>query len=386
MTATPRNIAILGSTGSIGQSTLEVIAHSQGKLKAIGLAAHKSLEALLQQAKQFSPAFLAATDSEAEKSFDWSQLPPGIQLFTGPEALAELASHPEVDIVVAAVVGSAGLTGAWAALEAGKTLALANKETLVMAGPLVMDLAARRGARILPIDSEHSALLQAMQSGKPKEVRRVVLTASGGPFRNHSAAQLQQVTVSEALAHPTWRMGPKITVDSATMMNKALEIIEARWLFDLPAEKIEVVIHPQSIVHSLVEFCDGSVLAQLSPPDMKLPIQYALTWPERWESPATKLNWRESLQLHFEPPDETRFPALRLGHEVARVGGTAGAVVNAANEAAVARFLAGSLRYHEIVPVCRAVLAQHHFDSRPSLAQLVQLDAWARTEVIRWKS
>jgi 1-deoxy-D-xylulose-5-phosphate reductoisomerase len=305
-------------------------------------------------------------------------------LLRGPDALIHLASHPAADVVVAAVVGSAGLNGAWAALETGKTLALANKETLVMAGPLVMDLAKRRNAKILPVDSEHSAVYQALACGHRKEVRRIVLTASGGPFRRHTREQLARVTIEDALAHPTWRMGKKITVDSATMMNKALEIIEARWLFDLAPEQIDVVIHPQSVVHSFVEFVDGSVLAQLSPPDMKLPIQFALTWPERWPSPSAKLDWSTAWNLEFEPPDEDRFPALRLGHEVARSGGTSGAVLNAANEAAVARFLAGTLRYHQIVPCCQAVLEHHEFDPRPSLEQLVKLDTWSREEVAQW--
>jgi 1-deoxy-D-xylulose-5-phosphate reductoisomerase len=290
-------------------------------------------------------------------------------------------------------------------LEAGKTVALANKETLVMAGPQVMRLAADRGAKILPVDSEHSAVYQLLETLHSDQshsrdqwsrggsiarpvvaamLRRIILTASGGPFRNWTRNEMEQATVEDALAHPTWRMGKKITVDSATMMNKALEIIEARWLFDLPPEQIDVVIHPQSIVHSLVEFADGSVLAQMSPPDMKLPIQYALTWPERCESPARKLDLTEALRLDFEPPDEDRFPALRLGREVAAAGGTAGAVMNAANEAAVASFLAGELSFVEIVPACRAVLESHSFSAEASLGELLKLDAWARQEISRW--
>jgi 1-deoxy-D-xylulose-5-phosphate reductoisomerase len=379
-------VAVLGATGSIGRSTLEVIAHSGGRLQAFGLSAHHSLPLLAEQAAQFRPRYLAATDERAAREFDWSRLPAATEVLRGDDSLAALASHPEVDVVVAAVVGSAGLSGAWAALEAGKTLALANKETLVMAGPLVMRLATERKATILPVDSEHSAVYQALAAGRRSEVKRIVLTASGGPFLRHSREQLAQVTVEEALAHPTWRMGRKITVDSATMMNKALEIIEARWLFDLSPEQIDVVIHPQSVVHSLVEFVDGSVLAQLSPPDMKLPIQYALTWPERWESPSAKLDWSAGLELQFEPPDLDRFPALRLGHEVARAGGTAGAVLNAANEAAVARFLERTLAYHQIVPACQAVLEHHDFNPRPSLSELTELDAWARQEVTTWNS
>jgi 1-deoxy-D-xylulose-5-phosphate reductoisomerase len=253
-----------------------------------------------------------------------------------------------------------------------------------MAGPLVMGLAERRQTTILPVDSEHSAVFQALQAGRREEVRRVVLTASGGPFRRHTAAQLEQVTVAEAVSHPTWNMGKKITVDSATMMNKALEIIEARWLFDLEPEQIGVVIHPQSIVHSLVEYVDGSVVAQLSPPDMKLPIQYALTYPRRVPGVARRLDWSRGWQLEFEPPDFDRFPALGLGLEVARAGGTAGAVLNAANEAAVAGFLSGELAFTDIVPACRSVLDHHEFESSPSLDRLLELDRWARQEVSRW--
>jgi 1-deoxy-D-xylulose-5-phosphate reductoisomerase len=223
-----------------------------------------------------------------------------------------------------------------------------------------------------------------MEAGRRQDVKRIILTASGGPFRRHTAAQLAQVSVAEALAHPTWDMGPKITIDSATMMNKALEIIEARWLFDLEPDQIDVVVHPQSIVHSLVEFCDGSIMAQLSPPDMKLPIQYALTYPERRNCPSPKLDLATAMSLDFEPPDVDRFPAIGLGHEVARVGGTAGAVLNAANEAAVAGFLGGQLSFTEIVPACRAVLNNHHFDASPTLERLIELDSWARQEVTRW--
>ena len=245
-------------------------------------------------------------------------------------------------------------------------------------------MARRKNAKILPVDSEHSAVFQALQAGRREEVRRVVLTASGGPFRTFSPEQLAQVTVADALAHPTWAMGPKITVDSATLMNKALEIIEARWLFDLSADQIAVVIHPQSIVHSMVEYRDGSVIAQLSPPDMKLPIQYALTWPERREGVAAKLDWSRAMELRFEPPDFERFGALRLGLEAAAAGGTAGAVLNGANEAAVAAFLDGRLRFHQIVPACQSVLENHNFNPNPSLEQVLEADRWARQEVLRW--
>jgi 1-deoxy-D-xylulose-5-phosphate reductoisomerase len=324
------------------------------------------------------------TDREAAAAHDFSRLPAEVELLVGPQAVTRVVAQPEVDVVLSAVVGRAGLEGTWAALEAGKTVALANKESLVVGGPLVTQLARKNQTRILPVDSEHSAVFQALQAGRREEVKRVVLTASGGPFRTYTKQQLAEVTVADALDHPTWSMGPKITIDSATLMNKALEIIEARWLFDLKPEQIGVVIHPQSIVHSLVEYVDGSIIAQLSPPDMKLPIQYALTWPERRPSVAEKLDWTQSMRLEFEPPDLERFGALRLGLEVARAGGTAGAVLNAANEAAVAAFLAGELGFHEIVPACQNVLESHSFDPNPTLAQLLELDRWARQEVSRW--
>lgn len=383
MTNSQRKIAILGSTGSIGCSTLDVVSEVEG-CRVVGLSAHTRLDVLVEQARRFEANCLVASDPLSAEGFDWSHLPENCRVLYGQEGLKELATSPEVDVVVAAIVGSAGLESTWAAVEAGKTVALANKETLVVAGPLVTSLAKETGATILPVDSEHSAVFQAIQAGRPAEVERIVLTASGGPFRCHSQAELQQVTVEDALAHPTWDMGPKITVDSATMMNKALEIIEARWLFDISPQKIEVVVHPQSIVHSLVEYVDGAVLAQMSPPDMKLPIQYALTYPQRQKGPAAKLDWSEAFSLEFDPPDYDRFPALSLGKQVAQSGGTAGAVLNAANEAAVAEFLDGKLAFTEIVPACREVLEQHNFDPNPTLDQLLELDRWARQEIMKW--
>ncbi len=384
MTGFPRKIAVFGSTGSIGLSALEVARQSGGNLRITAISAHHCLDKMLIQAQEFLPSCVVATDEAAAAQFDWSDLPRGTRLLVGQAGLEEVVQLPEVDIVLTAIVGSAGLTGTWAALNAGKTVAVANKETLVMAGPQVIRLARERGAMILPVDSEHSAVFQAIQCGRRSEIKRIVLTASGGPFREWSLDEMEQATVADALSHPTWQMGKKITIDSATMMNKALEIVEARWLFDLAPEQIDVVVHPQSIVHSLVEFIDGSVIAQLSPPDMKLPIQYALTWPERFRSPARKLDLAKSVQLDFEPPDEDRFPALRLGREVAAAGGTAGAVMNAANEAAVASFLGGEMGFREIVPACRAVLESHTFSADPTLDELLKLDAWARQEIKRW--
>jgi 1-deoxy-D-xylulose-5-phosphate reductoisomerase len=341
---------------------------------------------LAEQARTLRPRQIVITDPSAAAQHDWSDLPDEVELLVGPEALDRVVGDDRVDVVVSAIVGSAGLRGTWAALQAGKRVALANKESLVVAGPLITRLAERKRAPLLPVDSEHSAVFQALQAGRREEVRRVVLTASGGPFRNYSAQQLTQVSVADALAHPTWDMGPKITVDSATLMNKALEIIEARWLFDLRPDQIAVIVHPQSIVHSMVEYRDGSVIAQLSPPDMKLPIQYALTWPARRCGVAAKLDWDQAMQLEFEPPDFERFAALELGLQVARDGGTAGAVLNGANESAVGAFLDGRLRFHEIVPACKQVLQNHNFDPNPTLEQVLDLDRWARQEVLRWVS
>ncbi len=383
MTNRLTNVAVLGSTGSIGRSTLEVIAALEGRLRAVALSAHTSTELLAQQARAFQPRQIVVTDPAAAERHDWSDLPAGVELLVGPEAVAQVVTEEEVNVVVSAIVGSAGLQGTWAALEAGKTVALANKESLVVGGPLVTQLARERQARLLPVDSEHSAIFQALRAGRREEVARVVLTASGGPFRTYSSRQLAQVSVADALAHPTWDMGPKITVDSATMMNKALEIIEAQWLFDLAPEQIGVMIHPQSIVHSMVEYRDGSVIAQLGPPDMRLPIQYALCWPDRQEGVAAKLDWSRSMELQFEPPDFERFGALELGLEVARAGGTAGAVINGANEAAVAAFLDGRIRFTQIVPTCRSVLENHNFDPNLTLEQLLELDRWARHEVLK---
>jgi len=383
-TPSTKCIAVLGSTGSIGTSALEVIAASEGRLRAVALSAHQRFDVLVSQAHQFRPRWVIATDEAAADRFRWSGLPMGTELIVGQRGLEQVAADDEVDLVLAGIVGSAGLRSTLAALEAKKTVALANKETLVMGGELITKLAAKRGATILPVDSEHSAVFQALRAGNREEVARVVLTASGGPFRHLSIDELRQVTVEDALAHPNWVMGPKITVDSATMMNKALEIVECRWLFGLAPEQIEVVIHPQSVVHSFVEFVDGSVIAQLSPPDMKLPIQYALEYPHRQAGVAERLDWRSRWQLEFEPPDRERFPALELGYLCAKQGGTSGAVLNAANEAAVEAFLSGELHFTEIIPACRSVLESHHFEPSPSLLRLIELDEWARQEVSRW--
>ena len=383
MAAATRNVVVLGSTGSIGRNTLEVVA-ALADFRVLAVSAHSRLADAVEQCRQHHIPFLIGTDPKAVATLDRSLLPPDTTLLTDEDAVTDIVSRDEVDVVVSAIVGSAGLRGSWAAVAAGKRLALANKETLVVAGPLIMQLAAERRAQLIPVDSEHSAIFQALHAGNRGDLDRIVLTASGGPFRDLPLHELQHVTLEQALQHPTWDMGPKITIDSATMLNKALEIIEARWLFDVDAAQIEVVVHPQSVVHSMVEFRDGSVIAQLSPPDMKMPIQCALTWPDRTCGIAPRMDWKGRHELTFEPPDLERFPALILGHEVAAAGGTSGAVLNAAKEKAVQLFIDGELAFHEIVGVCREVLNHHTFDASPSLEQLMQADAWAREEVDRW--
>jgi 1-deoxy-D-xylulose-5-phosphate reductoisomerase len=383
--ASPTRVVVLGSTGSIGCNTLGVIEHSDGRLRAWGLSGHRSWEILREQAQTFRPRFVAVTDEASAGRLHTELAGLDVELLEGRDGVVRMVQDPATDRVLNAIVGAAGLEGTWAALEAGKTVALANKETLVVAGPQVMAQARARGGTILPVDSEHSAIFQALQAGNRKEVRRVILTSSGGPFRGRSRAQLRSVTAEEALQHPTWKMGPKITVDSATLMNKALEVIEARWLFGLEPHQVEVVIHPESVVHSMVEFVDGSVVAQLSPPDMRLPIQYALTYPERRPCPGPRFDLSRGCALHFEPPDRETFPCLDLGFEVMARGGTAGAALNAANEAAVARFLDGELGFLDIARACRAALDAHDFDPNPSLDQLWRVDARARLEVQSWK-
>ena len=380
-------IAVLGATGSIGTSCLDVVAAHRGRLQATALTAHRGWERLAQQCQQHQPRFAVISDSSMRDQMGGNVFPRGTEVLFGPEGIEQVSGHPEIDTVVCGIVGAAGLRGAWAAIESGKRVGIANKETLVVAGPLVMELAAKTGSVLIPVDSEHSAVFQALQGGRRCDLKRIVLTASGGPFRGWSKERLErEVTIERALAHPTWQMGPKITVDSASMMNKALEVIEARWLFNLVVDEIGVMIHPQSIVHSFVEFVDGSVLAQLSPPDMKLPIQYALTYPERWAGTIRRLDWSQSHQLDFFPPDLDAFPALRLGFEVAKRGGTCGSVLNAANEVAVERFLDGSLKFTEIPQACGDILNGHNFDAQPTLAELLRLDEWARKEMQQWKS
>jgi 1-deoxy-D-xylulose-5-phosphate reductoisomerase len=384
-----KRVAILGATGSIGCNAIDVCRHLADRFEIKALTAVTSWKKLAEQALEVKPAIVALNDrsTEADPSENLAALRDavlgtGIKLVTGGAAMEEIARREDVDIVVAAVVGAAGLAPVIAAAKAGKTIALANKEALVVAGSIVMPAAKEHRATIVPVDSEHSAIFQSLRSGEEKEIRKIILTASGGPFRTWPREKIDNATVAEALAHPNWKMGPKITIDSATMMNKALEIIEAHWLFGLPAEKIEVVIHPQSIVHSMIEFVDGSVIAQLGTPDMRTPIQYALTHPKRVEGCSNRLDWSKIREMTFELPDE-RFPALQLGFEVVRLGGTSGAVVNAANEVANEMFRGGNIRFGEIVQRVDAVLRRHKdegFVENPTLDELLAADAWARRE------
>ena len=381
-----KRVLLLGSTGSIGENTDRVVQNLAGELELVGLAAHSSWKRLLEQIASHRPEAVALVDPEAagklraalENADDKAGALP--RIYEGEEGLVELVRETEADVLVAAISGAAGLPANIAALETGKDLALANKESLVMSGSILTRLARENDRRILPVDSEHSAIFQSLEAGSREEVERVILTASGGPFRQTSAEELEKVTRQDALNHPTWEMGEKITIDSATLMNKALEIIEARWLFDLPPEQIEVVVHPQSIIHSLVEYRDGSTICQLGPPDMRVPIQYALTYPRRLPLPTEQLSLAKLGQLTFESPDTGRFPALRLAYEVLEQGGTAATVFNAANEVAVAAFLKEEIPFLGILKVVETCLKQHNVVENPDLENIFAADEWARLE------
>lgn len=376
-----KQIAILGSTGSIGRNALRVIDALGPGYSVIALSAHSNVELLAEQARLYKPKFVAVTNPDYAGQLCEFLGDLDVEVLTGPNGLVEAVELEEVDIVLTAVVGAAGLPAVFAAARCGKQLAVANKEPLVVAGELLMSEVRNNGGVILPVDSEHSAIFQAMQSGTREEVNKIILTASGGPFRGTTAEDIQNVTLEQALAHPVWNMGPKITVDSATMMNKAFEIIEARWLFEMPVDKIEVLIHPESIIHSLVEFVDGSVVAQLGEPDMCIPIQYALTYPKRIAGIAKRLRLEKISKLTFEKPDLETFRSLGLAYEVVRSGGTAAAVFNAANEAAVEEFLAGGIEFVTIVELIEHCLNKHEVKTSVSIEELLEADAWARKEV-----
>jgi 1-deoxy-D-xylulose-5-phosphate reductoisomerase len=371
MGSTVKQLAILGSTGSIGRQTLEVISAFPRRFHVIGLAAGKNTELLASQINQFQPRFVhfqgkKAPLTRAEYEF---------------LSLEEMASHPEVDTVVIATSGKWGLKPTLAAVKEGKRVALANKESLVMAGDIITKEAKRSGAQIIPVDSEHSAIWQCLE-GETGQPSQIILTASGGPFYNYSTDQLDKVTPEQALKHPSWKMGRKVTIDSATLMNKGLEVIEAHWLFDMPFANISVLIHPQSIVHSMVEFTDGSVKAQLGYPDMRLPIQYALTYPERLANPQLlRLNWEKIKNLSFNPPDPDAFPCLKLAIEAGKKGGTYPAVLCAADEVAVALFLSGRIKFTNIARLVEQALEEHQVIASPTLEEIMAADDWGRKRV-----
>lgn len=374
-----KKVAILGSTGSIGTQTLDVIAHDPQRYEVVALAAGRNIGLLLEQAARFRPQLVSVADRELAEQVK-EQLPAHVRVVYGEEGLIEAAAGVGADYVVCALVGSVGLASTLAAIDAGATIGLANKETLVTAGHLVMARAADRGVPILPVDSEHSALFQCLNGEDRKAVKRLILTASGGSFRDKSRDQLADVTLADALKHPNWTMGAKVTIDSATMANKGLELIEAHWLFDVPYDRIDVVIHLESIIHSMVEFEDTSVIAQLGNPDMRVPIQYALTYPERRPSPAAPLDLLKAGALHFRPMDLARYPCMRLAYEAGRAGGTAPTVYNAANEVAVARFVRGEIGFLHIEAVIETVLEKHEAIPSPDLATIREIDRLTRAE------
>lgn len=374
-----KNVVILGSTGSIGRQALDVIRNLPGMFTVSGLAAGKNWRLLAAQVKEFKPSYTVLS-GQKELELLRSELGSGEvpELGWGRKGMESLASLSEADLVVVAVTGASGIFPTISALRSGKNIALANKETLVAAGQLVMELSAQKKKDIYPVDSEHSALWQCLSGNNPGEVEKIILTASGGPFRHLSARELESVTVEMALRHPNWNMGKKVTVDSATLMNKGLEVIEAKWLFGVNYSQIEVLVHPQSIIHSAIEYVDGSIIAQLGAPDMRLPIQYALTYPERVNGPAPRLKMADLKGLTFEEPDTERFPSLRLAFEAGRTGGTMPAVLNAANEVAVDFFLKGVLSFKDIPAVVEGVMYKHKTLESPVLEEIMESDLWAR--------
>src|SRR6185503_1094215 len=377
-----RRVVLLGSTGSIGVSTLKVAADLSDRIRIVGLAAGNNVELLMEQAGRQRPAAVSINDP-AKAAALRDALGKSTQVFSGAEGLLRLATLPEADNVLIAIVGTAGLQPALAALRAGKDIAVASKEILVMAGEIVMNEAAKHGRRVLAVDSEHSAIFQCLEDKPAGSVRKLWLTASGGPFRDRALwpkAKFSEITVERALKHPSWVMGRKITIDSATLFNKGLEMIEARWLFQIEIARLAVVVHPQSVVHSMVEFIDGSILAQLSTPDMCLPIQYALTWPERVANDRVQTNFARIGNLTFEEPDLERFPSLNLARRAGDVGGTLPAVLNAANEVAVDAFCERRISFEEIPRTVARTMERHKVITHPTLEQILEADAWARAE------
>ena len=372
-----KNISLLGSTGSIGKQTLEVAAANPDKMKIRVLAAHTSDTVLEEQIRAFEPDFAVLSDKEAAARLK-ARYHGKTEILTGEEGLLAAATYSEVDTVLASMVGYAGLRPTMAAINCGKNIALANKETLVAAGSLVMEAVAKNNVSLTPVDSEHSAIFQALQGGKEDEVKRLLITASGGPFRGKKRSELESVTLAQCLNHPNWSMGKKITVDSSTLANKGLEVIEAHWLFNMPYEKIDVVVHPQSIIHSLVEFCDGSVIAQLGEPDMRLPIQYALSYPCRYHKAFDQLDLIKAGTLTFEAPDMEAFPSLRIAIDCGKAGGTLPCVFNAANEEAVYAFLDNKIKYLDIPYITEKVASLHKNIAAPCIEDIERADAEAR--------
>ena len=379
-----KRIAILGSTGSIGQQTLDVGRIFNDRFRVFGLGAGRNAQLLAKQIDEFQPQVVSfqGADGEPQRNCPLPSVARAELL-----SLEEIARHPDVDLVVIATSGKAGLAPTLAAIRARKQIALANKEVLVMAGAIIMAEAKQHGVEIMPVDSEHSAIWQCLRGEHKDEIVQLILTASGGPFLHYPQDRLAAITPDEALKHPTWQMGRKVTIDSATLMNKGMEIIEAHWLFDLPMQRINVLIHPESIVHSMVEFADGSVKAQLSQPDMRLPIQYAMSHPERlFNSQLPRMNWGEPISLHFEQPDTVKSPCLRLAREAGEKGGTYPAVLCAADEVAVELFLSRRIGFLDIARLVEQVLEHHHGISDPSLDEIMAADAWARESAGKWRS
>lgn len=373
-----KKLSVLGSTGSIGMQTMEVIRSNPESFRLEAVAANSSVDLLEQQVREFGPKLAVIYDESKYQELK-SRIGGLAEVATGVEGLIAAASIPDADTVVSAIVGIAGLVPTYHAIQNKKHIALANKETLVAGGNLIMSLAKEKGISILPVDSEHSAIFQSIGSNKKSQLSKLIVTASGGPFRKSTLEDLKQVTVTDALNHPNWKMGKKITIDSATLMNKGLEVIEARWLFDVAAEQIEVCVHPQSIIHSMVEFVDGSVLAQLGLPDMKLPIQYALTYPDRLPMAGQRLDLTALGTLTFEKPDTGRFPCLRLAYEALNAGDSACIVINGANEVAVDLFLKNKISFMDIPYLIENVLSKHKVQNNPSIDEILEIDQWARS-------
>ena len=378
-----KRLSILGSTGSIGVQALDVVSRSPGRFAVVGLSAGRNVERLAEQVRTFRPLLVSVSDAPAAADLRERLGAAAPEIRHGEEGAVAVASLAEADFVLAAISGGAGLRSTAAAVEAGKPVGLANKESLVLAGELIMRRAAERGVTLLPVDSEHSAIFQSLAGHNRAEVRRLILTASGGPLRNHAADRLPQVTPAEALRHPNWSMGAKITIDSATLMNKGLEVIEARWLFDVPPGRIDILVHPESIVHSMVEYVDGQVVAQLGVSDMRGPISYALAWPERLPLDLPPLDLARLGRLTLEPPDPARFPAYTLAYRALELGGTAPAVLSGADEAAVEAFLQKRCLFTDIAELCAGALERHAVEPLRSVAQALEASEWGKREAVR---